>query len=446
MADEKERYEFDSLPRLFVEDGRDDGSDVNDAPDDQDILRCRTAALNFETLRAGRRAEAGIAFNLFADVSLVGVVTRLDEFDGGVTLSGTVNGLEGRSFVITEHNGSDGDIGGAAGIVVGYIQGARSDFEIRPSFADEVNGSGRGGGREGGGYLVQEIDPGIRIECGVEAKHMVAPPRGEALKEIGTLAEDGSRIDSLVIYTAGALDEAGGSVPFLEGLVRNAESLTNTIFRNSRIDTTLRVVGIVQVNFQESGSYGADLDRIIASTAIRNLRNQFNADQVTLIRLPGSHHGIAYRTGGSSQWDRGHCFSVVSDRRIVRGYVFTHELGHNLGCAHNRANVDAAGIFPYSYGQWFYGNSGRLWGTIMSYPGQRIPHFSNPSVNYDGVPTGHAALRDNARTIRETKRNVANYRQSAQLLSAEKQAAVAAADAAGDRGAESETTKNGEAA
>lgn len=398
-------YDFNSLPHLFDEVK---SAAINDSPDDVDILRYREGILNDDVLRGARRAGVGIAFNLFEDVSLVGVVDYHEEIDKSVILSGNIDGLEGRSFVIVEHTG----------VVTAHIQGMNSDFEVRPSSE--------------GGYLIQEIDPTIKNDCGVEAKHMVEPPRGDALKHLKTFIEDGSRVDSLVIYTAGALEEAGNSVPTLEGIIRNAERWMNIIFQNSQIDLILRIVGIVQVNFQESYSYGTDLDRIIASSTIKNLRDEYKADQVTLIRLPGSHHGIAYRTGGTSLWSRNHSYSVVSDRRIVRGYVFAHEFGHNLGCAHNRAHVDAVGIFEYSYGQWFYGNSGKLWGTIMSYPGERIPNFSNPNVMHDGVPTGHATLRDNARTIRETKRNVANYRQSSSLFVSETQthqeeSAVAAA-------------------
>jgi len=50
----------------------------------------------------------------------------------------------------------------------------------------------------------------------------------------------------------------------------------------------------------------------------------------------------------------------------------------------------------------------------MSYnPGTRIPNFSNPSVFYDGMPTGIPASQsnsaDNARTVNETSGTVAFY-------------------------------------
>ena len=50
----------------------------------------------------------------------------------------------------------------------------------------------------------------------------------------------------------------------------------------------------------------------------------------------------------------------------------------------------------------------------------QVPRFSNPSVLYAGVATGHAADSDNARTIRQVKSVIANYRtgKSNQTISA----------------------------
>ena len=43
----------------------------------------------------------------------------------------------------------------------------------------------------------------------------------------------------------------------------------------------------------------------------------------------------------------------------------------------------------------------------------QVGYFSNPSVSYRGAPTGHAADGDNARTIREIKTVISNYRSEA---------------------------------
>jgi hypothetical protein len=71
--------------------------------------------------------------------------------------------------------------------------------------------------------------------------------------------------------------------------------------------------------------------------------------------------------------------------------VLAHETGHNLNCDHDRANEFGSPCNDdgHSFGHRFVGDSDEEFRTIMSYqPGTRIPHFSNPSVSYDGQPTG----------------------------------------------------------
>jgi hypothetical protein len=86
-----------------------------------------------------------------------------------------------------------------------------------------------------------------------------------------------------------------------------------------------------------------------------------------------------------------------------------HELGHNLGAVHDKANSNGPGATSYSYG-WRFMASGTLYHDIMSYdPGQTIQYFSNPRVKYKGVPTG-SATADVARTITFTAPYVSKYR------------------------------------
>jgi len=73
-----------------------------------------------------------------------------------------------------------------------------------------------------------------------------------------------------------------------------------------------------------------------------------------------------------------------------------HEMGHNMGCAHDRANYTLCNesspdwncpAYSYSYG---YGISG-IFGTIMSYISPRINYFSTPNKTYSGYAIGIAA-------------------------------------------------------
>jgi hypothetical protein len=68
-------------------------------------------------------------------------------------------------------------------------------------------------------------------------------------------------------------------------------------------------------------------------------------------------------------------------------------------------------VYPYSTGHRFVGTNGAEYRTVMAYaPGTRIGRFSSPLLTFQGTPTGIADERDNARSMRETRFNVANFR------------------------------------
>jgi hypothetical protein len=81
-----------------------------------------------------------------------------------------------------------------------------------------------------------------------------------------------------------------------------------------------------------------------------------------------------------------------------------HELGHNLGNVHDKANSSFAGAFNYSYGK---GVSGQF-GTIMSYISPRVALFSSPKLTC--TTSGQACGSDSENvvaTMLQTKATVA---------------------------------------
>jgi len=74
-------------------------------------------------------------------------------------------------------------------------------------------------------------------------------------------------------------------------------------------------------------------------------------------------------------------FAALNDGQTSNGWyceslTLAHELGHNLGNAHDKANSSFAGVFSYSYGK---GVSGAF-GTVMSYISPRVALFSSPQL------------------------------------------------------------------
>ena len=144
---------------------------------------------------------------------------------------------------------------------------------------------------------------------------------------------------------------------------------------------------------------------------VHSLRNQYKADLVSLFEYNGDAGGLGYELQDvTNSANSKYGFNVLLAYQAAGpSYTLAHELGHNFGASHDKANAGGPGATSYSYG-WRFMADGVFYHDIMSYdPGQTIPYFSNPLVKYKGVPTG-TATADSARTITFTAPYVAKYR------------------------------------
>ena len=234
-------------------------------------------------------------------------------------------------------------------------------------------------------------------------------------------ASSNTNVDVMVVYTAAAKTGAGG-VSAMNTLIDLAIAEANDAYVNSLIPVTLNLVYRGEVTYTESGNASTDLTRLQSPSdgqmdAVHSIRDQYGADMVCLFTetMQSTYAGLGYLMTTVSTNFSSYAFSVIRRTYATGNHTFAHELGHNMGCTHDRQNSSSQGAYDYSYGYRFVGNDSATYRTVMAYaPGTRIPYFSNPNVNYQGVATGVAAgatnSANNAASISNTVPTVSAFR------------------------------------
>ncbi|TAK40520.1 MAG: T9SS type A sorting domain-containing protein, partial [Saprospiraceae bacterium] len=152
------------------------------------------------------------------------------------------------------------------------------------------------------------------------------------------------------------------------------------------------------------------------------IREQRQADVVIMLTsmdYPGIAGAAINPSGPGCPSDD--CSYAIVEIQSMAGprFTFAHEFAHLLHANHNRtANCSAAGVCGdnneniCAHALVFNGVGGAEHRTIlarMTEPGAvRIPHYSNPDINFDGVATGDED-NDNARIMMNTACYVSGY-------------------------------------
>jgi peptidyl-Asp metalloendopeptidase len=250
------------------------------------------------------------------------------------------------------------------------------------------------------------------------------PPPITAESGVVAAADDGSIIDVMVVYTPAARVAAGGATQ-MQQLVQLGIAETNAGYSNSGVVQRVRLVYSGEVSYSEAADFSTDLDRLSNSSdgsldEVATLRNTYGADLVSLWRAPNSQVcGLGWvlnRTDLAPSALAAYGFTVVAQDCATGYYSFGHEMGHNMGADH--AKDDNAPHGPYAYGSGYKQTTGTKWRTIMAYDGNctcaRINYWSNPTVLYNGIPSGidpnSAQGAANYQVLNNTRMLVANFR------------------------------------
>lgn len=267
------------------------------------------------------------------------------------------------------------------------------------------------------------------------------------LEKTDTKADDLVTVDVLIAYTPGTKTWAEQNGGGIKNVVAMAMANAQLTLENSETLTQFRLVHAGLVHYEEAGgNSNADLRRFTASPdfnpwgnewqgydipghmdVVHEWREIYGADMCAILTSTGDVAGLAWQLtnrNGSPNY----AFSLTRVQWAVSNFVLIHEIGHNMGCMHNRDQNQSAG--PTNWSNWpentwssggrWVGNDNGRYCSVMTYASgsyysdgrthTRVAYFSNPDVTHQGVPTGDPQLADNARTIREMRHVFAAYR------------------------------------
>lgn len=351
------------------------------------VLRQRSAEVHIEGLEDRGLISQQLELDFFPDVSYTAVLSHVTRTATGLTWTGQLAG-EPWSMAVFARVGRD---------VTGFVASQYGQFSL------ERNSSG--------GYTVQQlvfdrnrlshsdIIGSSRVQRGgtqvlglVPNELPTVPPtraHGQAFsgdhtafrRSVDPASGHDSNVDVLVVFHKEAVAAQVGGIDALQA-------------------KTLVMIGVADAALRATGTGRVRLAGTAVSRAVERLSSEYlplveryAADVLT--EIVTGHDAAAYLLTRD-----GYRHLVVRNaigRIVMNGTTFAHELGHNLGLAHDWF-VDAdSGWDPW--GRGYVSQPGQFY-TIMAYDDyckflfnyyrvcSEFPFYSDPDVEHRGVPAG----------------------------------------------------------
>lgn len=313
------------------------------------------------------------------------------------TLMGKVEGEELSEVLLVYH---DGIIHGSVAL---YARNQHLEYRILSDghmMVRELDAAAIPEGcKDPGAEVGHSCNAGCKHESADEAEQSPTIPAPEAGPSEAGDTTGWTTIDVVVGYDIESKIADGGVSQIEARIISNVDYMTNAFANSLVTNTELMLLGTIEdpnyvfpgADAIEMGSPDelGDLNDFSDGNldTVSNYSTLLGADLVSFVckDSQGGTAGIAYRPGRSS---------VVSRTSMtLSALTFPHELGHNLGAQHSLGDSASDSVLNTArYGLRSQTTGGVKYRTIMAYAGSwgggRIPHYSNPNVNYGGTPTG----------------------------------------------------------
>lgn len=278
------------------------------------------------------------------------------------------------------------------------------------------------------------LPPGRTSRLAAEPDYMIPGKRGGksasrsgATRMPDAVSQGGASVTEIVVlglYTDDLVD-LRGSVSAAETEMTNLFAITNQTHVDSGTGVRFKLAGLKRIAVDPAVSNQDALyavtNNAIAGVDLFKLRDDMAADLLALVR---PYHdtdwtcGIAWMNGG------GRMPQAVSDDYGVSvsnvapcgPYVLPHELGHNLGSAHDRETMTANGHLDYGVYEYSFGyrqDGPPAFATVMAYPAGNQPwlgYFSSPGSTACGAACGVQDRADNVRSLQYMAPVIAAFR------------------------------------